>query len=138
MGRSTFTLPGHVGGCGPESRSQRTESRKKTLFFHGFLLKSKKDGIIISIYIYICKLIFWNGDISYSFFFKYTQHVKCWEFGMNLTTRKVFRNPRNGMPPDQKKKAYRCDVTYVTNSHWVSTDFVGTHGREVLIEYHWG
>ena len=24
---------------------------------------------------------------------------------------------RNGMPPDQKKKAYRCDVTYVTNSY---------------------
>ena len=23
---------------------------------------------------------------------------------------------QNGMPPDQKKKAYRCDVTYVTNS----------------------
>lgn len=49
---------------------------------------------------------------------------------------------RNGMPPDQKKKAYRCDVTYVTNSHsvfgWFSAaDFFqfGTWWKWFSIEY---
>lgn len=145
VGGPTPTLPGHVGGCGTESRRRRTSRRLRCL--SGFFLRFVgKDGLCYVLILLGCFFLWfeiytqscvwsWIAQINFiknsirflqdfPFFFVGGDTIRC-RCG-------IFLEPRNGMPPDQKKKAYRCDVTYVTNSHsfgtwwkWFSIEYTG-------------
>ena len=115
VGGPTFTLPGHVGGCGTESRRRRTSRRRSGVFQVFFSDLLGRMNYVMCWFLLGCFFLWFD---------LYTQCcVWSWIAQINIiriSIRFLQDFPlRNGMPPDQKKKAYRCDVTYVTNSHSV-------------------
>ena len=126
VGRSALALSGDDGGGGAEAwlvkcfNKEVANHNEAPRNFHGLLKFTAYDSEVILANARLEMVIGhdrpWlkgrpmNQPVC-SKKMRYTSRLK--KPGTNWTTRPA----RNGMPPDQKKKAYRCDVTYVTNSY---------------------
>ena len=107
-----------------------------------YRISETKNVAKTSVFFRFFSLICWEGWIMLCvdfmlgcFFLWFEIYTQCcvwsWIAQINIIKKSIrFLQDfplRNGMPPDQKKKAYRCDVTYVTNSHSVFGWFSAAH-----------